>query len=113
MSDSLILPFLLKCDPISGHSVNSIQEFFGQNRFITGSDTGELIIWKIKDDHFDPAVLMVPSLGKNTHEVKSLCTIQMPEPEILVSNVLRVRFFTICVRCALEIAWFPFMLTTA
>lgn len=81
---NVTLPFLFKCDITKGHLVNVIQPFFAEYKFVTGSLKGELILWKLKGDRFDPTVLMVPSLNQSAGMATALSLIEMPEPKILV-----------------------------
>ena len=57
------LPFLFKCNLTRGHVVNNIHSYIGENKFATGSAKGDLIIWKLNKDIFEPIIFMTASLN--------------------------------------------------
>jgi hypothetical protein len=73
------LPFILKTDFTKGHSICSILPILQNQKIITASTSGELIIWEMKDvESLEPRLYLTPS--PNLDLIKFSCMTLIRKP---------------------------------
>lgn len=85
----LILPLLLKTDIVLKHKIRHILSFTEENKIITGSKNGEIIIWKknMEKNIFEAKLFLTPCLNQTIGSVKCMQILKNP-----IQNLTVLRF---------------------
>lgn len=85
----LVLPLMMDTNIVSKHKIRHILSFMENNKIITGSKNGEIIIWKKneRENIFEENLLLTPCLNQTIGSVNCMQILKNPIQNLTVSRV--------------------------